>query len=96
MSACGLHDWDEERAAEILRNCRRSIASNGCLLVLEQVLFDGDEPSYARVIDLIMLTVAGGKEHTKPGWEALLRAGGFELRTVTASPAACLLEAVPV
>ena len=49
-----------------------------------------------RVIDLITLTVAGGKEHTKPGWEALLRAGGFELRTVTASPAACLLEAVPV
>jgi len=91
-----LHDWDDDRAAAILRNCRRSIASDGRLLVLEQVLFDGDEPSYARVIDLIMLTVAGGKERTKPEWEALLRAGGFELKTVTASPAACLLEAGPV
>jgi hypothetical protein len=90
-----LHDWDDERAVEIVRNCRRSISPAGRLLVLEQVLPEGDEPSYARAIDLIMLVIAGGKERTRSEWEALLRAGGFELLEVTASPAACLIEAAP-
>jgi len=40
-----LHDWDDRRAVAILRNCRRSIAEAGRLLVLEQVLPAGDEPS---------------------------------------------------
>jgi len=41
--------------AEILRNCRRSIAQGGRLLLLEQVMPDGDTPSYAKLLDLIML-----------------------------------------
>jgi hypothetical protein len=90
-----LHDWDDERAVAILRNCRRSIAEDGRLLVLEQVLPEGDEPSYAKVIDLIMLTVVGGRERTQAEWDSLLRAGGFELVEVTMRPAASLIAAAP-
>ena len=90
-----LHDWDDERAVAILRNCRRSINEDGRLLVLEQVLPEGDQPSYAKVIDLIMLTLVGGKERTRPEWESLLRAGGFELADLTTTPAASLIEAIP-
>jgi hypothetical protein len=63
--------------------------------VLEQVLPEGDEPSYAKVIDLIMLTVVGGKERTQAEWDSLLRAGGFELVGVTMRPAASLIAAAP-
>jgi len=57
-----LHDWDDERAMAILRNCRRSIAEGGRVLVVEQVLPEGDEPSYGKLIDLMMVTLLGGKE----------------------------------
>jgi hypothetical protein len=90
-----LHDWDDERAVAILRNCRRSITDDGRLLVLEQVLPEGDEPSYAKVIDLIMMTLLGGKERTQAEWDSLLRAAGFELVGVTTKPAASLIAAAP-
>jgi len=79
----------------ILRNCRRSIARDGRLLILEQVLPDGDQPSYGKLLDLLMLTLLGGKERTEAEFRALLAEGGFELVHVTAGPAASLVEAVP-
>jgi hypothetical protein len=90
-----LHDWDDERAVAILRNCRRSIADGGRLLVVEQVLPEGDEPSYAKLLDLIMLVLLGGKERTESEWRALLQQGGFELLDTATGPATSLIEASP-
>jgi hypothetical protein len=53
MLAQVLHDWDDVEAVADSRNCRRSIAERGRLLVVEQVLPAGDEPSYAKLMDLI-------------------------------------------
>ncbi len=88
-----LHDWDDEQALRILRNCRRSIKRGGRLLLLEQVMPDGDTPSYAKLLDLIMLVLLGGRERTESEWRALLEAGGFELLGITPSPATNLIEA---
>ena len=90
-----LHDWDDERAVAILRNCRRSIADDGRLLLVEQVLPERDEPSYGRLLDLIMLLLLGGKERTSSEWSALLREGGFELVDITPSPLSSLIESAP-
>lgn len=90
-----LHDWDDERAVAILRNCRRAMAGDGALLVIEQVLPEGDEPSYGKLLDLIMLLLLGGKERTSTEWRALLREGGFELVGITPGPLTNLIEAAP-
>lgn len=90
-----LHDWDDAQALTILRNCRRSIAHGGRLLLLEQVMPDGDTPSYAKLLDLIMLVLLGGKERTESEWRVLLHAGGFELLEITPRPATNLIEAAP-
>ena len=90
-----LHDWDDAQALTILRNCRRSIAQAGRLLLLEQVMPDGDTPSYAKLLDLIMLVLLGGKERTESEWRVLLQAGGFELLKITPRPATNLIEAAP-
>ncbi len=82
-----LHDWDDEQALTILRNCRRSITRDGRLVLLEQVVPDGDTPSYAKLLDLIMLVLLGGKERTESEWRDLLKAGGFELLEITPRPA---------
>ncbi len=90
-----LHDWDDAQALTILRNCRRAIAQDGRLLLLEQVMPDGDAPSYAKLLDLIMLVLLGGKERTAGEWRVLLQAGGFELLEITPRPATNLIEAAP-
>jgi SAM-dependent methyltransferase len=90
-----LHDWNDEKAVEILRNCRRSIPEGGRLLVVEQVMPEGNEPVYAKLLDLIMLVMLGGKERTETEWRSLLAGGGFELVGVTGDPATRLIEAAP-
>jgi O-methyltransferase len=90
-----LHDWDDERAVAILRNCRHSIGERGRLLVMEQVVPEGDEPSYAKLLDLIMLVLLGGRERTEAEWRGLLREGGFELANITPGAATSLIEAAP-
>jgi len=90
-----LHDWDDDQALTILRNCRRAVAPDGRLLLLEQVMPDGDTPSYAKLLDLMMLVLLGGKERTESEWRNLLAAGGFGLLEITPKPATNLIEAAP-
>jgi SAM-dependent methyltransferase len=90
-----LHDWNDEKAVAILANCRRCIADGGRLRVLEQVLPEGDEPSYGRLLDLIMLVMLGGKERTAGEWRELLARGGFELVSAVPGAVTGLIEAVP-
>jgi O-methyltransferase domain len=63
--------------------------------VVQQVLPEGDEPSYGKLLDLIMLVLLGGKERTRSEWPALLREGGFELVGITPGPLTSLMEAAP-
>jgi hypothetical protein len=62
---------------------------------MEQVVPEGDEPSYAKLLDLIMLVLLGGRERTEAEWRGLLREGGFELVNITPGAATSLIEAAP-
>jgi SAM-dependent methyltransferase len=73
-----LHDWDDERSAQILRNCRRSLAPDGKLLIVETVVHDGPDPTLRKLFDLHMLVVLGGKERTEAQWRELLAGERFE------------------
>jgi hypothetical protein len=86
-----LHDWDDEPAAAILRTIRAAAPPEARLLILDAVVPPGNEPGGGKWLDLLMLTVAGGKERTEAQWRELLDAGGFEpVRFHEA-----LIEAVP-
>ena len=63
--------------------------------MVDQVLPDGDEPAYGKLLDLIMMVMLGGKERTRSEWPALLREGGFELVAITPGPLTSLIEASP-
>ncbi len=83
-----LHDWADEEAAAILRAIRAAAPANAELLVLEFIMPEEPGPHLAKVLDILMLAVTGGRERTKPEYESLLNAGGFKLVRVvpTASP----------
>jgi ubiquinone/menaquinone biosynthesis C-methylase UbiE len=92
-----VHDWDDDRAMTILRNCRRVMAHTTRVLVVEKVIPPGNAPFPGKLTDITMLLVAGGRERTAKEYEALLNAAGFALTRVvpTASPAS-VIEAIPV
>jgi SAM-dependent methyltransferase len=90
-----LHDWSDEDSLRLLRACRRAAGPGAILLVLEQLVPDGPEPSPVKLLDLNMLVLLGGRERTRGEYEALLAAAGWTLRDVHPGPRSSLLEAVP-
>lgn len=77
-----LHDWDDERAVTILKNCRRVMRKEGKVLVVESVVPPGNEPSYAKLSDLLMMVMAGGRERTEAEYGDLFAAAGFTLTNI--------------
>jgi hypothetical protein len=56
-----VHDWPDERATTILRNCREGVNPGGKLLLIEQVIAPGDSADFGKVVDLEMLAIASGR-----------------------------------
>jgi hypothetical protein len=83
-----LHDWDDEHCVRILRNIHRAMAPGGKVLAIESVVPEGNEPSFAKLGDLNMLVMTGGRERTEAEFRALYDRAGFELTRVvpTAGP----------
>jgi hypothetical protein len=80
-----LHDWDDERAATILDNVRQSMVSGGRALVVERMLPElaGEADVPTLLLDVLMLTVTGGRERTLREFQDLFAAAGLELAAVT-------------
>src|SRR5262249_5972793 len=92
-----LHDWDDEQCVSILRNCRKAIAPQGRLLVIEAVLPPGDSPHHGKMMDLLMLNVTGGRERTAAEFTELLRIAQFGvLRIIATSTHQSVVEAAPI
>ena len=91
-----LHDWDDERSVEILKQCRRAIPPHGKLLVIELVLPEGEEPFFGKWLDLHMLVLLGARERTAAEYAALFDASGFTLeRVVPTSAGPSIVQAAP-
>jgi SAM-dependent methyltransferase len=90
-----LHDWDDERVAQILRNSARALEPGGRLVVCEMLLPDSPGRHPATWSDLDMLVVVGGRERTLREFERLLGTAGFGLVSATesADSAFAMLEA---
>ena len=72
-----IHDWDDERAVSILKNCRRAMTDQGRLLIVEREMPAGNEKSPATLGDITMMVIPGGQERTRDEYAAILDASGF-------------------
>jgi len=81
-----IHDWDDERASRILRNCHNSMPTDGRLLLVELVLPArlNASTSHRAIVhdDLTMMLGPGGKERSEYEFRELLRRSGFALSGV--------------
>jgi hypothetical protein len=76
-----LHDWEDEDAISILRNCREAMSPTSKVLVVESVIPPPNEPSFGKWLDLMMLVV-GGRERTEEEYRRLFSSAGLELTRV--------------
>lgn len=80
-----IHDWDDERCLQLLRNCHRSMSGAGRVISVDSVLspFGDTSGTAAKFLDLLMMANIRGKERTRTQWEALYAAAGFRVASVT-------------
>ncbi len=77
-----LHDWDDESATAILRTIGVSALPAARLVILDGVVAAGNEPDGTKWLDLLMLTLLGGRERSESQWQALLDGAGMEATTI--------------
>jgi len=94
---CGvIHDWDDDPAVQILRNCRLAMNRKGRLLLVEVVVPDDDDHCFSKLLDLNMMVMTGGRERTRAEFAALLNTAGYSLgRIIPTLAPQSVLEAIP-
>jgi hypothetical protein len=84
-----LHDWNDEEAIQILRNCRTAMRDHGKVLVIEQVVQTAGEAP-----DLMMLVLVSGHERTEDELRVLYKAAGLNLTRVVPAGGHAVIEGV--
>ena len=91
-----IHDWGDEESVAILRAIRRAAPSHSKVLLIEQIIPDDPGPHWAKMLDIHMLTLLGGKQRTRQEYEALFDRAGFSFEHEIGTGAdISILEAVP-
>src|SRR5262245_4414578 len=94
-----IHDWNDERAVAILRNCHRAMSENGRLLIVEGVYPRRIDQSLASrgaaANDVNMLVSTGGRQRSEAEFRSLYDAAGFRLTRIVPTPVpASVIEGV--
>jgi len=87
LLASVLHDWDDERATQILAAVGRGATQASRLRIFEMLLPDEATPHRAKLSDVLMLLLFdGGRERTAGEFQGLLERTGWQFERVVPSP----------
>ena len=91
-----LHDWTDEQSITILAALPTRHSRSRASADRRSDLPEGDAPHHGKLMDLLMLTVTGGRERTADEFATLLAAADFKLtRIVPTVTHQSLVEAQP-
>ncbi len=92
-----IHDWPDEKAAQILRNVRTLARAGATVLLVELVIPEHNREFLGKWVDLEMLLCSAARERTAAEYRDPLERAGFRMTRVvpTASPAS-IVEATAV
>ena len=77
-----LHDWDDEHCHVILSNFKRAMGPGSKLLIVEDIIPDGNAFSIGKLLDLEVFVMGGGRERTEAEFKELLEVCGFKLSRI--------------
>lgn len=91
-----IHDWLDEQAITILKNCRGVMGPSGKVLLIERIIPDNKAEALPILLsDLHMMVSAGGQERTLAEYQAMFQAAGLSLtRTIPLYPPWNLIEGI--
>ena len=90
-----IHDWADDEALAILKAIRRAAPPQARVLLFESVVTDDPGPDRAKVLDVHMMVMLGGRERSLAEHAALLADAGFEVqREIATSGELSIIEAV--
>jgi predicted O-methyltransferase YrrM len=91
-----LHDWNDVDATKILDTVRRAMHPAGKVLVVDMVLPAGDAAHPGKLLDVVMLTLVGGRERTEAEFAGLFAGAGLRhTETVATTAPVSVLVAAP-
>ncbi|MFD0900322.1 methyltransferase [Actinomadura sediminis] len=91
-----LYDVGDDGAARVLRAVRAAMRPGSRLLIVEPLLEPGDEFSWGKLYDLLLLTMRGGGSRSLPRLEELMREADLEPVRVVRTKGLPITEARPV
>ena len=96
-----IHDWNDDRAVAILKNCHRAMRPHSKLLLAEGVypprVDQSDTSRGAAANDVNMLVCTGGRQRSEAEFRSLYEAAGFKLTKIVPTLArVAVVEGVPV
>ena len=75
-----IHNWSEDAAIKILRNCRNAMNEGGKVLIIETLVGPANESTWGKMQDFTMLLVfKGGMERTTEEYAELLSKANLKL-----------------
>jgi hypothetical protein len=90
-----LHDWDDKNCRLILENLARVMNTDSRLLIVEYLIEPGPNFSVAKLLDIEVLIMGGGRERTVGEYKALLSSAGIKLtNTIPGNGGIALLECI--
>ncbi len=82
-----IHDWSDSDALTLLGKVRQAMKPDSRLAVLEDIIPETPHFTFGKWLDLLMLTVLGGRERTETEFRELFSSANFELEEVVATAA---------
>lgn len=91
-----VHNWPDDRCVALLRRIRAAIGDRDArVIAIDQIVPDRNRWDHAKIIDIDMLVLFGGKERTLREWTTLFDAADLSLVNTPAESGWALLEARP-
>jgi hypothetical protein len=75
-----IHDWADAESVAILKAIRKAARPRATLLLIEQIVPEGDGPHWTKLLDIHMMAFFAARQRTRQEYEGLLRQGGFAFR----------------
>jgi hypothetical protein len=85
-----LMDRSDDEAVTVLRHCRQAMSQLGRLVVIDPVIWPGEQSAPSTLLDLVMLLSTGcGRCRMQAEFQALFAAAGSPSRRLSRHPRPC-------
>lgn len=77
-----LHDWEDEICIQVLKNISKAMNTKSKLWVVEYMLEPGTDFSVAKLLDIEVLVMSGGRERSLDEYKTLLKTAGVNVSKI--------------